>query len=97
MLCVFKSSGCGIDYSPLLCSCRRPAAPLGRIAAEQENDDRTRPWQEVVYGNLAPERVDSACLGLDVTSERRNDECRLKRGKADRAIGHREQQGLLSW
>lgn len=43
------------------------------------------------------ERVDSACLRLDVTSERRSNECRLKRGKADRTIGHREQQGLVSW
>ena len=33
------------------------------------------------------ERVDSACLRLDVTSERRSNECRLKRGKADRTTG----------
>jgi hypothetical protein len=34
VLCVFKSSGCEIVYSPLQCSCRRLTAPLGRIAAE---------------------------------------------------------------
>jgi hypothetical protein len=41
-------------------------------------------------------RVDSACLSLDVTSERWSKECRLlKRGKGNHTVGHRERQRLV--